>query len=62
MWSDFQFCGQLQERGICKSGSKTKKNPFDGKMKKTKLYKIIKLKKPEPFHKTKTHCPLQQDI
>jgi hypothetical protein len=34
------------------SGSKTKKNPFDGKMKKTELYEIIKLKKPEPVHKT----------
>ena len=29
-----------------------KKNPFDGKMKKTELYEIIKLKKPEPVHKT----------
>jgi hypothetical protein len=28
------------------------KNPFDGKMKKTELYEIIKLKKPEPVHKT----------
>ena len=31
---------------------KDKKNPFDGKMKKTELYEIIKLKKPEPVHKT----------
>jgi hypothetical protein len=29
-----------------------KKFPFDGKMKKTELYEIIKLKKPEPVHKT----------
>jgi transposase len=33
-------------------GLKDKKNPFDGKMKKTELYEIIKLKKPEPVHKT----------
>jgi hypothetical protein len=31
---------------------KDKKNPFDGKMKKTELYEIIKLKKPEPVYKT----------
>jgi hypothetical protein len=43
---------ELQERGVCKSGSKTKKIPFDGKMKKTELYEIIKLKKPEPVYKT----------
>jgi hypothetical protein len=28
------------------------KNPFDAKMKKTELYEIIKLKKPEPVYKT----------
>jgi hypothetical protein len=28
------------------------KIPFDGKMKKTELYEIIKLKKPEPVYKT----------
>jgi hypothetical protein len=31
---------------------KDKKNPFDGKMKKTELYEIIKLKKSEPVYKT----------
>ena len=31
---------------------KDKKNPFDGKMKKTELYEIIKLKKPELVYKT----------
>jgi hypothetical protein len=31
---------------------KDKKIPFDGKMKKSKLYEIIELKKPEPVHKT----------
>ena len=31
---------------------KDKKNPFDGKMKKTELYEFIKLKKPETVHKT----------
>jgi ribosome-associated protein YbcJ (S4-like RNA binding protein) len=52
MWSDFQYCGsipkhqhQLQERGVCKSGSRTKQIPFDGKMKKNELHEIIKLKK-----------------
>jgi hypothetical protein len=31
---------------------KDKKIPFDGKMKKTELYEIIKLKNPEPVYKT----------
>jgi hypothetical protein len=31
---------------------KDKKFPFDGKMKKTELYEIIKLNKPEPVYKT----------
>ena len=39
-------------KGVCKSGSKTKQNPFDDKMKKTELYEIIKLRKPESVNKT----------
>ena len=31
---------------------KDKTNPFDGQMKKTELYEIIKLKKPEAVYKT----------
>ena len=39
-------------KGDMQKWLKDKKNPFDGKMKKTELYEIIKLKKPEPVYKT----------
>ena len=39
-------------KGDMQKWLKDKKIHFDGKMKKTKLYEIIKLKKPEPVHKT----------
>lgn len=39
-------------KGDMQKWLKDKKIPFDGKMKKTELYEIIKLKKPEPVHKT----------
>ena len=39
------------KKGDMQKWFKDKKNPFDGKMKKTELYEIIKLKKPEPVHK-----------
>jgi hypothetical protein len=35
-------------KGDMQKWPKDKKIPFDGKMKKTELYEIIKLKKPEP--------------
>ena len=39
-------------KGNMQKWLKDNKIPFDGKMKKTELYEIIKLKKPEPVHKT----------
>ena len=39
-------------KGDMQKWLKDKNNPFDGKMKKTELYEIIKLRKPEPVHKT----------
>ena len=39
-------------KGDMQKWLKDKKIPFDGKMKKTELYEIIKLKKPEPVYKT----------
>ena len=39
-------------KGDMQKWLKDKKIPFDGKMKKTELYEIIKLKKAEPVYKT----------
>jgi hypothetical protein len=39
---------------------KDKKFPFDGKMKKTELYEIIKLNKPEPVYKTDEFLHVQE--
>ena len=39
-------------KGDMQKWLKDKKFPFDGKMKKTELYEIIKLNKPEPVYKT----------
>jgi hypothetical protein len=39
-------------KGDMQKWLKDKNIPFNGKMKKTELYEIIKLKKPEPVHKT----------
>jgi hypothetical protein len=46
-------------KGGMQKGLKDKKNPFDGKMKKTELYEIIKLKKPEQFQKC--YFPVQHN-
>ena len=39
-------------KGDVQKWLKDSKIPFDDKMKKTELYEIIKLKKPEPIYKT----------